>query len=83
MKDIDLYDASSYIKSMKVTAIIPDDLVKEVVEQTHAKNITESIKIALTEWLKIQKLKELNLMVNEKPLDFKYSAKTIRDKNRQ
>ncbi|NOR44957.1 MAG: DUF2191 domain-containing protein [Candidatus Delongbacteria bacterium] len=68
---------------MKVTAIIPDDLVKEVVEKTHAKNITESLKIALTEWLKIQKLKELNLMVSEKPLDFKYSAKTIRDKNRQ
>ena len=83
MKDIDLYDTSSYIKSMKVTAIIPDDLVKEVVEQTHGKNITESLKIALSEWLKIKKLKELNLMVSEDPLDFKYSAKVIRDKNRQ
>ena len=83
MKNIDLYDDVSYIEKMKVTAIIPDDLVKEVVEQTHAKNITESLKIALSEWLKIQKLKNLNLMVSEKPLDFKYSAKTIRDKNRE
>ncbi|MBU4487383.1 MAG: DUF2191 domain-containing protein [Candidatus Delongbacteria bacterium] len=68
---------------MKVTAIIQDDLIKEVMAKTKAKNITESLKTALTEWLRMQKLKELNRQVAESPLEFKYSAEEIREINRK
>jgi len=44
---------------MKVTALIPDDLVNEVKDLTHGKNITESLIFALSEWIRIQKLKKL------------------------
>jgi predicted lipid carrier protein YhbT len=68
---------------MKVTALIPDDLVNEVVELSHASNITEALKTALSEWVKIKKLKELNLEVKDMGLDFEYSAEKIRDNNRK
>ncbi|MFO7809963.1 MAG: DUF2191 domain-containing protein [Candidatus Delongbacteria bacterium] len=68
---------------MKVTAIIQDDLIKEVMAKTKAKNITESLKTALTEWLRMQKLKELNMQVSERPLEFKYGADEIRELNRK
>jgi len=80
---LDLYDDLSYIVSMKVTAIIQDELIEEVMAKTKAKNITESLKTALTEWLRMQKIKELNLQVAESPLDFKYGAEELRDLNRK
>lgn len=33
-------------------------------------------------WIKLQKLKELNSQVRSKPLDFKYSTEKIRELNR-
>ena len=68
---------------MKVTAIIQDDLIEEIMAKTKAKNITESLKTALTEWLRMQKLKELNRQVAEHSLEFKYSAEEIRETNRK
>ena len=68
---------------MKVTAIIQDDLSEEIMAKTKAKNITESLKTALTEWLRMQKLKELNRQVAEDSLEFKYSAEEIRETNRK
>jgi len=68
---------------MKVTAIIQDELIEEVMAKTKAKNITESLKTALTEWLRMQKIKELNMQVAESPLDFKYSAEELRELNRK
>ncbi|HAQ62000.1 TPA: DUF2191 domain-containing protein [Candidatus Delongbacteria bacterium] len=68
---------------MKVTAIIQDDLIEEIMAKTKAKNITESLKTALTEWLRMQKLKELNRQVAEDSLEFKYSAEEIRETNRK
>ena len=67
---------------MKVTAIIPDELINEIIIKTQAKNITESLKLALTDWLKIQKLKDLNSCVKNNPLDFGYSAESLRELNR-
>ena len=68
---------------MKVTAIIQDDLIKEVMAKTKAKNITESLKKALSEWLRMQKIKELNMQVAESSHDFKYGADELRDLNRK
>lgn len=67
---------------MKVTALIPDKLIQEVIIKTRSKNVTESLKYVLTDWLKIQKLKELNSEVNNNPLVFEYSAESLRNINR-
>ena len=70
---------------MKVTAIIPDELIKEVKKLTKGKNITESVTIALKEWLALKKVKELNQVIREEPLEFDvdFSAERARETNRR
>lgn len=46
---------------MKVTALIPDELVEEVKHLTQGKNITDSLIIALNEWVESQKTKKQEL----------------------
>lgn len=67
---------------MKVTALIPDKLVKETQAISKAKNITEAMIIALNTYISIQKLKEMGESINTNPLQFKHTAKEIRDLNR-
>ncbi len=70
---------------MKVTALIPDELVAEVKQLTQGKNITESLIIALDEWVASQKTKSLNAKIKNKPLEFidDFVAETVREYNRQ
>jgi hypothetical protein len=68
---------------MKVTAIIPDELVRETQVLSNAKNITEAMIIALNSYISLEKLKAMGEAVNKNPLQFKYSAEEIRDLNRQ
>ena len=70
---------------MKVTALIPDALVHEVKTLTHAKTITESLIIAMQEWVSLQKLRALNQKVKKSPLHFQdhFSADKVRELNRQ
>jgi hypothetical protein len=68
---------------MKVTAIIPDELVKETQALSNAKNITEAMIIALNSYISLEKLKAMSEAVCKNPLQFKYSAEEIRDLNRQ
>ena len=68
---------------MKVTALLPDELVNEVQELSRGKNITESLKIALNDWIKIQHLRSLNLEIKNNPISFEYSAEELRTKNQQ
>jgi len=67
---------------MKVTAIIPDELIAEVRKYTKGKNITESLTIALKAWLSSEKMKELNNKIEDSPLEFseKFSAFTLRNR---
>jgi len=67
---------------MKVTAIIPDDLVREAKFLSNAKNITETMIIALNTYISLEKLKGMGKYISESPLQFKYTAKEIRDLNR-
>jgi hypothetical protein len=67
---------------MKVTAILPDKLMSEIQQLSHGKNITESLKIALDEWIKIQNLKKLNKKIKNQPLKFDHSAEELRNINR-
>ncbi len=73
------------IHRMKVTAILPDKLVKEVRRLTHGKNLTESLIIALHEWSALRHIRELNNQVAKKPLEFvgNFSAEQTRDINRK
>jgi hypothetical protein len=75
---------------MKVTAILPDSLVSEVRQYSKGKNITDSLLnitdsllIALKEWLALRKVKELNRKVDKQPLEFdpSFRAEKARDVN--
>lgn len=70
---------------MKVTALIPDELVHEIKQYSGAKNITESFIIALNEWLALKKVKELNLLIKKHPLHFssEFSPSNVREINRK
>lgn len=70
---------------MKVTAILPDDLVSDVQKLSGGKNITDSLQKALSEWTKVAKLKKLNEKVQKKPVEFKsgFSASRVRNLNRK
>ncbi|HSJ67821.1 MAG TPA: type II toxin-antitoxin system VapB family antitoxin [Anditalea sp.] len=66
---------------MKITAIVPDEMIREAMRYSEADTVTETLKTALTAFIANKKLKELGSHVMEEPLQFKYSAKTIREKN--
>lgn len=69
---------------MKVTALIPDDLVNEVKSLSHAKTTTEALVIVMKEWLSAKRLRDLNQRVRETPLLFNtdFSAEKVRELNR-
>ena len=69
---------------MKVTALIPDDLIIEVKQYAGGKNLSESLITALKEWVSQRKIKELNRQVKTKPFRFSddFSADTVRSINR-
>lgn len=70
---------------MKVTAILPDNLINDIKQYTGAKNITESLIVALNEWLALRKVKDLNILIKNRPLHFSsdFSSSKIRELNRK
>jgi len=66
---------------MKVTVILPDELVKEALKYTKAATFTEAMKIALKDYISNQKFKKMSLSILQEPLEFNYSAKELREKN--
>jgi hypothetical protein len=70
---------------MKVTALIPDEIINDVKDLTHGKNITESLILALTEWVRMKKLKKLKDKIKATPLSFQteFSADSVRALNRK
>ncbi len=70
---------------MKVTAILPDDLIDEIKQYSGGRNITESLVIALRDWIASQKIKELNQKIKKEPLKFRkaFSAANVRSINRR
>lgn len=69
---------------MKVTALIPDDLIEKVKAKSGGKNITESLIIALNEYLNEKKIDALIDKVNQEPLvlNDSFTAYGIRKINR-
>jgi hypothetical protein len=70
---------------MKVTSLIPDDLINEVRQYAGKNNLTECLITALSEWVSQQKIKELNIQLHDAPLSFSdnFSAESIRKLNRK
>jgi hypothetical protein len=68
---------------MKVTAIIPDELIAEAMELSNAETITETLKIALHTYIRSQKIKKLGNVILSEPLEFKYTARELRELNRK
>ena len=68
---------------MKVTAIIDDKLIQEALRYSKSSTFTDALKIALKEYINIQKLKELSQQVKNNPLVFNYSAEDLRKINRE
>ena len=71
------------INRMKVTALIPDQLVRQIKHYSQAKNLTGGLLVALEEWVALKKISELNELIEQEPLKFKYSAAEIRKMNRR
>jgi hypothetical protein len=70
---------------MKVTAILPDDIVADVKSLTKSKKTTEALIKALSDWISSQKLRKMNSEIIKKPLVFSndFSADLIRNINRE
>ena len=70
---------------MKVTALIPEEIIDEVKKYSGAKNITEGLLIALNDYLQRQRLKKVLQKIKKKPLEFAkdFSASKVRSLNRE
>jgi len=70
---------------MKVTANVPDTLMNEVKRFAGKGTVTESLIVALQEWIALMHIKELNEGIRQTPMEFKdgYSATVIRELNRR
>jgi hypothetical protein len=68
---------------MKVTALIEDELIREVMELSGSKNITEALKLALNEYRSRKKMRDFSSSIIAEPLEFYYGAEQIRDLNQK
>ncbi|MFO7934073.1 MAG: hypothetical protein R6U78_08325 [Bacteroidales bacterium] len=70
---------------MKVTAIIPDDMINDIRKYTGGKNITDSLIKALEDWLYARRLQELEEELSHQPVEFKegFTAEQIRKLNQR
>ena len=71
------------IKIMKVTAIEDDKTIEDAMKYSNSSTITDALKIALREYIYIQKLKELGQMIKTNPMVFSPIAEDIRNINRK
>lgn len=70
---------------MKVTALLPDQLIEDVKAHAKGQTLTESLTFALEEWLRLKKISHLNEQVHQQPLEFSkgFSATRTRTLNRR
>ena len=70
---------------MKVTALLSDQLISQVKTYAKGKTLTESLTIALQQWLQLKKVTKLNQQVMHNPLEFEkgFSAEKVRGLNRR
>lgn len=66
---------------MKVTALIPDEMIREAMDISGAATITDALKTALVHYISIEKIKRASESIVSEPLDFYYTAEELRSKN--
>jgi hypothetical protein len=71
------------INDMKITALIEDNLIQEVIATSGAKNITEALKITLNDCLSRRKLVELEKDITTEPIEFYYGEDQLRESNQR
>lgn len=66
---------------MKVTAIIPDEIIDDVKKYTGGKNITDSLIRALNDYLYRQRINHLSNELQQNPIQFRedFSSEGIRN----
>ncbi len=70
---------------MKVTALIPDGLIKDIKVLSKGKTITQALIVALNEWASMKRIQGLNKRIEQRPLLFQtgFSALKVRQINRK
>ena len=73
------------IKQMKITALVPEELIEDVKKYSGGRNITESLIIALSDYINRQRIKKSIQKIKKSPLEFinEFSAEHVRKQNRQ
>ena len=73
------------VGKMKVTAILPDDLVADVRHLARGKTLTDSLRTALEDWTRNKRAVALARGVRKNPLTFTKPARqgTLRELNRR
>jgi hypothetical protein len=66
---------------MKITALLPEEMVKEAMELSGAATIIEALKTALAHYIFIEKIKRASESIVSEPLEFYYTAEELRSKN--
>lgn len=70
---------------MKITALISDELIHDVKKYSGGKNITESLTIALNDYINRQRIKRSIQKLKKNPLEFSsdFNAEGVRKLNRE
>lgn len=70
---------------MKITALVPEELIQDVKKYSGGKNITESLIIALNDYINRQRIKRSIQKIKKNPLEFTndFSAALVRKQNRE
>jgi hypothetical protein len=70
---------------MKLTALIPDQLLLDVKKRAGCATTTDCVIVALQEWVATKELEELSLELRKSPLMFQagFSAARVRAHNRR
>ena len=64
---------------MKITALVPEELIQDVKKYSGGKNITESIIIALNDYINRQRIKKSVQKIKKNPIEFvvEFSAEQV------
>ena len=66
---------------MKVTALLPEEMIREAMELSGTSTVTDALKTALTHYISIEKIKRASESIAAEPLEFYYTAEVLRSKN--
>ena len=66
---------------MKVTALLPDEMIREAMELSETSTVTDALKTALIQYISTEKIKRASASIAAEPLTFYYTAEELRSKN--